>query len=83
MKPASIYALGVACGIVALTTIVFCLVPAIVLLRRKMVVELRSGERGSSRGARRVYTTLVAGQVALACTLLVSSALLVSEPSRG
>ena len=59
----------------------FCLVPAIVLLRRKMVVELRSGERGSSR-ARRVYTTLVAGQVALACTLLVSSALLVGTVTR-
>ena len=70
-------ALGLAVGIVALTTIVFCLVPAVVLLRRKMIVELRSGERGSSRGARRVYTALVAGQVALACTLLVSSALLV------
>lgn len=75
-------ALGVASGIVALTTIVFCVVPAIVLLRRSMVVELRSGERGSSRGARRVYTTLVAGQVALACTLLVSSALLVGTVTR-
>jgi putative ABC transport system permease protein len=75
-------ALGVASGIVALTTIVFCLVPAIVLLRRKMVVELRSGERGSSRGARGVYTTLVAGQVALACALLVSSALLVGTVTR-
>ena len=47
-----------------------------------MVVELRSGERGSSRGARRVYTALVAGQVALACTLLVSSALLVRTVTR-
>jgi putative ABC transport system permease protein len=75
-------ALGIACGIVALTAIVFCLVPAIVLLRRKMAVELRSGERGSSRGARRVYTALVAGQVALACTLLVSSALLVGTVTR-
>ena len=70
-------ALALAVGIAAVTTIVFCLVPAAVLLRRKMVVELRSGERGSSRGARRAYTALVAGQVALACTLLVSSALLV------
>jgi predicted permease len=70
-------ALGVATAIVAVTTIVFCLVPAVVLLRRTTVVELRSGERGSSRGARRAYTALVAGQVALACTLLVSSALLV------
>ena len=48
-------ALGLAVAIVAVTTIVFCLVPALVLLRRKMVVELRSGERGSSRGTRRVY----------------------------
>ena len=75
-------ALGLAVAIVAVTTIVFCLVPAAVLLRRKMVVELRSGERGSSRGARRAYTALVAGQVALACTLLVSSALLVRTVTR-
>ena len=75
-------ALGLAVAIVAVTTIVFCLVPAVVLLRRKMVVELRSGERGSSRGARRAYTALVAGQVALACTLLVSSALLVRTVTR-
>jgi putative ABC transport system permease protein len=75
-------ALGLAVGIVALTTLVFCLVPAVVLLRRTMIVELRSGERGSSRGARRIYTGLVAGQVALACTLLVSSALLVRTVTR-
>jgi putative ABC transport system permease protein len=75
-------ALGIAVGIVALTTFVFCLVPAMALLRRKMVVELRSGERGSSRGAQRAYTMLVAGQVALACTLLVSSALLVRTVTR-
>ena len=75
-------ALGLAVGIVAITTIVFCLVPAAVLLRRTMIVELRSGERGSSRGARRIYTGLVAGQVALACTLLVSSALLVRTVTR-
>ncbi len=75
-------ALGLAIAIVAITTLVFCLVPAVVLLRRKMVVELRSGERGSSRGARRAYTALVTGQVALACTLLVSSALLVRTVTR-
>jgi predicted permease len=75
-------ALGLACGIAALMTIVFCLVPAMILLRRGMAVELRSGERGSSRGARRAYTALVAGQVALACTLLVSSALLVRTVTR-
>lgn len=75
-------ALGLATGIAAATTVVFCLVPAIVLLRRKMSVEFRAGERGSSRGARRAYTALVAGQVALACTLLVSSALLVRTVTR-
>jgi putative ABC transport system permease protein len=75
-------ALGLAVAIVAATTLVFCLVPAMALLRRKMAVELRSVERGSSRGARRAYTALVAGQVALACTLLVSSALLVRTVMR-
>ena len=75
-------ALALAVGIAAVTTMVFCLVPAAVLLRRKTAVELRSGERGSSRGARRAYTALVAGQVALACTLLVSSALLVRTVTR-
>lgn len=75
-------ALSLAVGIVALTTIVFCVVPALVLLRRTMIVELRSGERGSSRAVRRIYTGLVAGQVAVACTLLVSSALLVRTVTR-
>jgi putative ABC transport system permease protein len=75
-------ALGIAVAIVTLTALVFCVVPALVLLRRNMIVELRSGERGSSRTARRAYTALVAGQVALACTLLVSSALLVRTVSR-
>jgi predicted permease len=72
----SLRALGPIVGLVALTTVVFGLVPALVLLRRGSV-ELRSGERGSSRGARRAYSVLVAGQVALACTLLASSALLI------
>jgi putative ABC transport system permease protein len=59
------------------TTIVFGLVPAGVLIGRKMSSDLRSGERGSSRGPRRAYSVIVAGQVALACTLLVGSALLI------
>ena len=74
-------ALSVAVGIAATTTIVFGLVPALVLLRRKTAIELRSGERGSSRGARRTYSIIVAGQVALACTLLVSSVLLIRTVS--
>jgi len=75
-------ALMIAVAIAATTTIVFGLVPALVLLRRKTAVELRSGERGSSRGARRTYSIIVAGQVALACTLLVSSALLIRTVSK-
>ncbi|HEY7190782.1 MAG TPA: ABC transporter permease [Vicinamibacterales bacterium] len=70
-------ALTLAVAIAAATTLVFGLVPAFVLMRRKTSVELRSGERGSSRGARRTYSIIVAGQVALACTLLVSSVLLI------
>ena len=42
----------------------------------------RRGERGSSSGARRIYSVLVAGEVALACALLVSSALLVRTVGR-
>jgi putative ABC transport system permease protein len=75
-------ALSVAVAIAATTTIVFGLVPALVLLRRKTAIERRSGERGSSRGARRTYSIIVAGQVALACTLLVSSVLLIRTVSK-
>ena len=70
-------ALLVAIAIAVTTTVVFGLVPSLVVLRRKPAVELRSGERGSTRGARRTYSVIVAGQVALACTLLVASALLI------
>lgn len=64
------------------TTIVFGLVPALVLLRRAITPDLRSGERGSSRGPRRIYSVLVVGEVALACALLVASALLVRTVDR-
>lgn len=47
------------------------------LLRGDVSAELKSGERGSSKGARRLYSVLVGAEVALACALLVSSALLV------
>ncbi|MEW6321534.1 MAG: ABC transporter permease [Acidobacteriota bacterium] len=70
-------ALVVATGIVVATTLVFGLVPALLLLRGQITSPLRAGERGASRGARRIYSFLVAGEVALACALLVSSALLV------
>lgn len=68
---------AVAAAVLAAATTVFGLVPAMVVLRRQLATRLRSGERGSSRGARRAYSWLVASEVALACALLVSSALLV------
>jgi putative ABC transport system permease protein len=70
-------ALGLAAGVVVVSTLLFGLVPALLLLKRQLAAELKSGERGSSRGARTIYSVLVAGEVALACALLVSSALLV------
>jgi predicted permease len=70
-------ALGLAALVVVVSTLLFGLVPALLLLKRQLTTELKSGERGSSRGARRIYSVLVAGEVALACALLISSALLV------
>lgn len=75
-------ALGMGLAILAGTTTFFGLVPALFVLKRQVATELKSGERGSSRGARRTYSLLVAGEVALACALLVSSALLVRTVSR-
>jgi putative ABC transport system permease protein len=73
----SLRTLGLGLGVIVVTTIFFGLLPALLLLRGRIGASLRSGERGSSRGARRIYSVLVAGEVALACALLVSSALLV------
>jgi putative ABC transport system permease protein len=70
-------ALGLGLGVVAATTVFFGLIPALLLLRGQLTTELKTGERGSSRGPRRAYSILVAAEVALACALLVSSALLV------
>lgn len=70
-------ALGLCLAVVATTTVIFGLVPALLLLRTHVTTDLKTGERGSSRGARRVYSVLVAAEVAMACALLVSSALLV------
>jgi putative ABC transport system permease protein len=75
-------ALGLGLAVVVVTTIFFGLVPALLLLKQQLTTDLKSGERGSSRGARRIYSVLVAGEVALACALLVSSALLVRTVSR-
>ena len=75
-------ALGLGLAVVVVTTLFFGLVPALLLLRSQLTADLKSGERGSSRGARRIYSVLVAGEVALACALLVSSALLVRTVGR-
>ncbi|HET9704536.1 MAG TPA: ABC transporter permease [Vicinamibacterales bacterium] len=75
-------ALGLGLAVIVGTTIFFGLVPALVLLRNQIVHDLRTGERGSSRGARAIYSVLVAGEVALACALLVSSGLLVRTVGR-
>ncbi len=72
-----IRALGLSVGVVAVTTLIFGLVPALLLLRTQFTTDLKAGERGSSKGARRIYSVLVAAEVAMACALLVSSALLV------
>ena len=70
-------ALGLCLAVTGTVTLVLGLAPARQLLRRSLAADLRSGERGSSRQSRRVYSGLVAGEIALACALLVGSALLV------
>lgn len=69
--------LALCLGVVGVTTVVFGLVPALLLLRSQFSTDLKTGERGSSKGARLIYSVLVAAEVAMACALLVSSALLV------
>ncbi|MEO7157211.1 MAG: ABC transporter permease, partial [Vicinamibacterales bacterium] len=73
----NVRALGLCLAVVAVTTVIFGLVPALLLLRTQFTSDLKAGERGSSKGARRIYSVLVAAEVAMACALLVSSALLV------
>ena len=75
-------ALGIGVAVVVATTLLFGLIPAALLVKRRLASDLKAGERGSSRGARRTYSVLVAGEVALACVLLVSSALLVRTVTR-
>lgn len=69
--------LGVALALVGGMTMLFGLVPAVILVRRRLGADLRSGERGSSRSARGIYQGLVIAEVALACALLVGSVLLI------
>jgi putative ABC transport system permease protein len=74
--------LMLALALIAGMTVVFGLVPSLILVRRHVGSDLKAGERGSSRGTRRLYQGLVVAEVALACALLVSSALLIRTVGR-
>lgn len=74
-------ALLVCLGIVVAMTLTFGLVPAVTALRTSPTEDLKSGDRGSSSGSRRLYAGVVAAQIAVACTLLACSALLVRSVS--
>ncbi len=69
--------LALGLGVAMVTTFAFGLGPALVVLRGRVQADLKSAERGTTRGARRIYTVLVGAEVALACALVASSALLV------
>jgi putative ABC transport system permease protein len=71
-----------ATAIATATTLIFGLVPALVLIRRRLSTDLKVSERGASRASRTLYRGLVVGEVALACALLISSGLLVRTVSR-
>jgi putative ABC transport system permease protein len=75
--------LGVALAIVAATAILFGLLPALVLSRTQASEALKDGTRTSTgvRG-RRWNRILVVTEVALACAVLMASALLVRSVSR-
>lgn len=74
--------LGFAVAIATGATLLFGLVPALVLIRRRLTADLKVSERGASRVSRTLYQGLVVGEVALACALLISSGLLVRTVSR-
>ena len=42
--------LGLCLGVVGITTLIFGLVPAMLLLRTQFTTDLKAGERGSSKG---------------------------------
>ncbi len=69
--------LALAVALIGAMTLAFGLVPSLVLVRRQTGGDLKSGGRGSSRETRVLYQALIVAEVALACALLVSSALLV------
>jgi putative ABC transport system permease protein len=75
-------ALGVGLAVAMISTVVLGVLPALFLMRSQMTTTIKSGERGSSRGAGRIYSAVVVSEVALACALLISSALLVRTVGR-
>lgn len=74
--------LGFALALAIGTTLVFGLIPALAVIRRSLTADLKTGDRGASRGSKFVYRALVAGEVALAAALLISSGLLVRTVAR-
>ena len=70
-------ALWAAAAVVVVSTLFFGLVPALLLLKRQLATELKSGDAAARAVREAIYSVLVAGEVALACALLVGSALLV------
>ena len=73
----SLRVLGLALALVVGMTMMFGLVPSLVLVRRHSANDLKAGGRGSSRDRRALHQGLVVAEVALACALIVASALLV------
>ena len=72
-----------ALGLVGATSLLFGLLPALVVSRGEAREALRSGSRSSaSARSHRWNRALVVGEVALACAVLVASSLLVRSVSR-
>jgi putative ABC transport system permease protein len=75
--------LGFALAVVALTALVFGLLPALVTASTRASEALKEGTRTSTGVAgRRISRILVVSEVALACAVLVASALLVRSVTR-
>jgi putative ABC transport system permease protein len=63
------------------TTLLFALVPALASSRTELVTALKEDDRGSGRG-RLALSALVISEVAIACTLLTASAMLIESYTR-
>ena len=74
--------LAAAIALTLATTVIFGLVPASLVRRRAITAGLRAVERGASRASTGLYRALVVAEVALACALLMASALLVRTVGR-